>query len=134
MVVGSACGSNESTDTEEPLSEAEETPTSETGHETPTTEAEQEAQEKAEIARVAYDETYEIVYPHVTENYDSEAMDELCENAHNFDPEFDYDGFIEGIMDEAGVQVEGETREYPEYQGAFDATDTVVLEACGEHQ
>lgn len=126
MFVGSACGSDDSADAEEPLSEAEQG--------SPTTEAEQEAQENVETARTAYDETYEVVYPHVTENYDNEAMDELCENAHNFDPEFDYNGFIEGIMNEAGVQVEGETREDPEYQGAFDATDTVVLEACGEHQ
>lgn len=115
MFVVSACGNDEPADAEEPLSDSE-----------------QEAQENVEATQAAYDQTYEIVEPHINENYDDDETVELCEQAHNFEPDFDYDAFIEDIMNEAGVQVEGDSREDPEYRGAFDATDDVILDACEE--
>lgn len=68
--------------------------------------------------------------PHVIENYGITETVELCEASENYDSELDYDAFIEDIMNDAGIQVEGESREDPEYRGAFDATGDVIYDLC----
>ena len=40
------------------------------------------------------------------------------------------EGFIEGLTNDEGLQVEGESRTDPEYRGVFDATDAVSWDAC----
>lgn len=96
----------------------------------PLSESEQEAKGNLDASQAAYDETYEIVYSYVTDNYDDTETVELCDNFSNYDDDFDYDAFINDLMNEAGVQVEGDSLEDPEYSGANDATQDVLYDVC----
>ena len=66
--VVSACGSDEAAEAEEPLSDS---------------------QENDDVVQEVYDETYDVVSSHITENYDEAETVELCEQTYNFEQDFD---------------------------------------------
>lgn len=96
--------------------------------EEPQSAEEQQAQDNLDASAKAYDETYPVVETHVINEYGITETAELCDAQHNLDPEHDQN--IEQIMNDAGVEVEGTTREDPGYRGAYDATDDAIYDLC----
>jgi len=94
----------------------------------PTSESEQQAQDNVDTTTTVYEETYPVVESHIINEYGITETAELCDAQHNLDPEHDQN--IEQIMNDAGVEVEGTTRDDPDYRGAYDATDDAIYDTC----
>lgn len=95
--------------------------------------SEQEAQESVDATQSAYKETYPTVRAHLIDEYGITETAALCDEQEEkaADLESDFDGFIKALMDEAGIDVEGESRmDSPEFMGAFDATDDALYDIC----
>lgn len=94
--------------------------------EQPTSESEQQAQQNIDTSQQAYEEAYPAAESHIINEYGIMETAELCDNFNNHDEDFDYDAFIDNIMNDAAIEAE----EGPEYQGARDATQDALYDTC----
>src|SRR5690625_3800041 len=93
----------------------------------------QESEESLTPTQSAYEEAYPIARAHLIDEYGITETAALCDEQEEkaADLEADFDGFIKALMDEAGIDVEGESRmDSPEFMGAFDATDDALYDIC----
>lgn len=89
---------------------------------------EQQAQDNVDTTTEVYEETYPVVESHIINEYGITETAGLCDAQHNLDPEHDQN--IEQIMNDAGIEVDGTTRDDPDYRGAYDATDDAIYDLC----
>jgi len=94
-------------------------------------ESEQEAQENVDASNDAYEDTYPVIREHLINEYGITETAELCDHEADIATDFDeYDAFIADLMQEAGIEPEGESREDGAYRGAYDATEDAVYDIC----
>lgn len=96
---------------------------------TPTSEQEQQAQDNVGDAEAAYDNAYPAAESHIINEYGITETAELCRDSEDLDQR---DALVIEIMDDAGIQVDGTTRDDPDYRGAYDATDDAIYDTCEE--
>lgn len=97
---------------------------------TPTSEQEQQAQDNVGDAEAAYDNAYPAAESHIINEYGITETAELCRDSEDLDQR---DALVIEIMDDAGIQVDGTTRDDPDYRGAYDATDDAIYDTCEEY-
>lgn len=91
---------------------------------------EQQAQDKVSNAETAYEDTYPVAESHIINEYGITETAELCRDSEDLDQR---DALVIEIMDDAGIQVDGTTRDDPDYRGAYDATDDAIYDTCEEY-
>lgn len=96
----------------------------------PQSDEEQQAQDNVGDAEAAYDNAYPAAESHIINEYGITETAELCRDSEDLDQR---DALVIEIMDDAGIQVDGTTRDDPDYRGAYDATDDAIYDTCEEY-
>lgn len=91
---------------------------------------EQQAQDNVDTSQQAYEEAYPAAEAHIINEYGITETAELCRDSEDLDQR---DALVIEIMDDAGIQVDGTTRDDPDYRGAYDATDDAIYDTCEEY-
>lgn len=96
----------------------------------PTSESEQQAQDNVSDSETAYEDAYPAAESYIINEYGITETAELCRDSEDLDQR---DALVIEIMDDAGIQVDGTTRDDPDYRGAYDATDDAIYDTCEEY-